>query len=47
MRLFTLPSLQREFAQAGFASMRVAAEPYLAHGIRWSVPWSVPIVALA
>ncbi len=24
-----------------------AAEPCLAHGILWSVPWSVPIVALA
>jgi len=47
MRLFSLPALLREFAQAGFASMRVASEPCLAHGIRWSTPWSVPIVARA
>jgi SAM-dependent methyltransferase len=47
MRLFSLPALQREFAEAGFASMRVAAEACLEHGILWSAPWSLPIVARA
>jgi SAM-dependent methyltransferase len=47
MRLFSRPTLEREFAQAGFASMRVAAEPCLAHGIVWPEPWSVPMVARA
>jgi len=47
MRLFSLPALEREFAQAGFSSVRVAAEPCLAHGIVWPEPWSVPLVARA
>jgi SAM-dependent methyltransferase len=47
MRLFSLPALEREFARAGFSSLRVAAEPCLAHGIVWPEPWSVPLVARA
>jgi SAM-dependent methyltransferase len=47
MRLFSLPALQREFARAGFSSMRVAGEACLEHGILWTAPWSVPIVARA
>jgi len=47
MRLFSRPALEREFAAAGFSSMRVAAEPCLAHGIVWPEPWSMPMVARA
>lgn len=47
MRLFSRPALERAFAQAGFASLRIAAEPCLAHGIVWPEPWSVPMVARA
>jgi SAM-dependent methyltransferase len=47
MRLFSRPALEREFAQAGFASLRIAAEPCFAHGIVWPEPWSVPMVARA
>ena len=45
MRFFSLPGLEREFAAAGFARMRVATEPVMRFGIRWPDPWSVPIVA--
>jgi SAM-dependent methyltransferase len=47
MRLFSRAALLREFTAAGFASVRVAAEPYLPFGIIWPVPWSVPMVARA
>jgi SAM-dependent methyltransferase len=47
MREFSLTSLEREFAAAGFAGMRVADEAFLAHGIVWPEPWSVPMVAYA
>lgn len=47
MRLFSRDSLQREFAAAGFARVRIAAEPYLPFGIHWPEPWSVPMVAYA
>jgi SAM-dependent methyltransferase len=47
MRLFSREALLREFARAGFASVRVADEPYLPFGILWPEPWSVPIVARA
>ena len=47
MRLFSLPALQREFARAGFSTMRLAGEACLAHGILWPEPWSVPMVARA
>jgi SAM-dependent methyltransferase len=47
MRLFSRAALEREFAAAGFARMRLADEPYLAHGIVWSEPWSIPMVAYA
>ncbi len=47
MRLFTRDSLIREFREAGFSRMRVAAEPWLPFGIHWPEPWSVPIVAYA
>jgi SAM-dependent methyltransferase len=47
MRLFSRAALEREFAAAGFARMRVADEAFLAHGIVWPEPWSVPMVAYA
>ena len=47
MRLFSRAGLEREFAAAGFSSLRVAAEPYLPFGIVWPEPWSVPFVARA
>ena len=47
MRLFSRAGLEREFARAGFAHVRVAAEPYLPFGIHWQFPWSVPMVAYA
>jgi SAM-dependent methyltransferase len=46
MRQFSLASLEREFAAARFSRMRVA-EAFLAHGIFWPEPWSVPMVAYA
>lgn len=47
MRLFSKAALEREFADAGFVRMRIADESWLAHGIIWPEPWSVPIVAYA
>ena len=47
MRLFSRAGLEREFARAGFARVRVAAEPYLPFGILWPEPFSVPMVAYA
>jgi SAM-dependent methyltransferase len=47
MRLFSRAGLEREFARAGFARVRVAAEPYLPFGIQWPEPFSVPMVAYA
>lgn len=47
MRLFSLAALERQFAAAGFARTRIAAEPCPAFGIVWREPWSVPIVAYA
>jgi SAM-dependent methyltransferase len=47
MRRFSRAALEREFERAGFARMRFAADPFPAHGIAWTEPWSVPIVARA
>jgi SAM-dependent methyltransferase len=47
MRQFSLTSLEREFAAAGFSHMRVADEISLPYGIYWPEPWSVPMVAYA
>jgi SAM-dependent methyltransferase len=47
MRQFSLTSLVRDFATAGFSRMRVAGEAFLPHGIHWPEPWSVPMVAHA
>ncbi len=47
MRLFSRPALEREFAAAGFAHVRVADQAFPEHGIAWPEPWSVPIVARA
>jgi SAM-dependent methyltransferase len=47
MREFSRAALEREFAAAGFARMRVADEAFLAHGIVWPEPQSVPMVAYA
>ncbi len=47
MRLFSRAALEREFAAAGFARVRVASEPCPAFGIEWPHPWSVPMVAYA
>jgi SAM-dependent methyltransferase len=47
MRLFSRAGLEREFAAAGFARMRIADEPCPEHGIVWPEPWSVPMVAYA
>ncbi len=45
MRVFSRAALEREFLRAGFARVRIAAEPYLPFGIHWPEPWSVPMVA--
>ena len=47
MRLFSRSDLEREFREAGFSRVRIAAEPYLPFGIHWPEPWSVPMVAYA
>jgi hypothetical protein len=47
MRLFSRSGLVREFAAAHFAGVRIADESYLAHGIVWPEPWSVPMVGYA
>jgi SAM-dependent methyltransferase len=47
MRVFSQCGLEGEFARAGFARMRIAAEPYLPFGIHWPEPFSVPMVAYA
>ena len=47
MRIFSRAGLEREFADAGFARVRFAAEPYLPFGIHWPEPFSVPMVAYA
>jgi len=47
MRLFSKAALEREFRDAGFGRVRIAAEPYLPFGIHWPEPWSVPMVAYA
>ena len=47
MRLFSRAALEREFARAGFARVRVADESYLPFGIHWPEPFSVPMVAYA
>ncbi len=47
MRVFSRAALEREFAAAGFARVRIANEPYLPFGIHWPEPWSVPMVAYA
>jgi SAM-dependent methyltransferase len=47
MRLFSRDDLTREFQEAGFSRVRIAAEPYLPFGIHWPEPWSVPMVAYA
>jgi hypothetical protein len=45
MRLFSRDALLRELDRAGFASVRLAVEPYLPFGIHWPEAWSVPIIA--
>jgi SAM-dependent methyltransferase len=47
MRLFSRAALEREFREAGFSRVRIAAEPYLPFGIHWPELWSVPMVAYA
>src|SRR5450631_3154893 len=47
MRLFSRDALKREIADAGFARSRVADEDWLAYGITWQEPFSVPMVAYA
>jgi SAM-dependent methyltransferase len=47
MRLFSRAALERAFAAAGFARVRIAAEPCPRFGIEWPEPWSVPMVAYA
>lgn len=47
MRLFSRAGLEREFAAAGFARMRVADDACPEYGIVWPGPWSVPMVAYA
>lgn len=47
MRLFSRAALEAEFVHAGFARVRIAAEPYLPFGIHWPEPWSVPMIAYA
>ena len=45
MRLFARPALVRHLTAAGFTDIRFWGEPYLAHGIYWSSPLSLPITA--
>ncbi len=45
MRAFCLPSLYRHFEEAGFTDIAIRDEPDLAHGIIWSLPFSVPMTA--
>ena len=45
MRLFSQAALLREFEQAGFSRVCIAAEPCMEFGIHWPEPWSVPMVA--
>jgi SAM-dependent methyltransferase len=47
MRRFSRAALERHFAAAGFARMRIADEPCTQFGIRWPEPWCVPMVAYA
>jgi SAM-dependent methyltransferase len=47
MRIFSRSALERAFLEAGFARVRVAAEPYLPFGIHWHESWSPPLVAYA
>jgi SAM-dependent methyltransferase len=47
MRVFSRASVERAFAEAGFARVRVADEAWLPFGIHWSDAWSVPMVAYA
>jgi SAM-dependent methyltransferase len=47
MRLFSRAGLERAFAEAGFARIRIADEACPEHGIVWPEPWSVPMVAYA
>ena len=47
MRLFSRAALQRDVANAGFARSRVADEEWIAYGIAWPEPFSVPMVAYA
>jgi SAM-dependent methyltransferase len=46
MRLFCRDALVAHLQQAGFADIRVHAEPYFKFGIFTSEPWSLPISAV-
>ena len=47
MRLFSKPGLERLLAAAGFVDVTFHDDSFLAHGIHWGKPWSVPITARA
>lgn len=47
MRLFSRAALERAFAAAGFARVRIAAEACPRFGIEWPDPFSIPMVAYA
>jgi len=47
MRVFSQAALERAFAAAGFARVRIAAEACPRFGIEWPEPFSVPMVAYA
>lgn len=45
MRVFTRPDLLAHLSAAGFVDIRVFDDTIAEHGIVWSEPWSLPIVA--
>jgi len=47
MRVFSRAALERAFASAGFARVRLAAEACPRFGVEWPEPFSVPMVAYA
>lgn len=47
MRLFAREALLADLRAAGFRDVRVADEEVPEYGIRWLLPWSLPVVARA
>jgi SAM-dependent methyltransferase len=45
MRIFTRPDLLAHLRSAGFVDIRVFDDTVAEHGVVWSEPWSLPILA--